>query len=70
MTYLHHGELLVDGAAVEWRCVSGHLHASTTDGLARALCWATGQWPRRHLVAALLRDPQSLPLLRAEADLE
>lgn len=70
LTYLHHGELLVDGAAVEWRCTSGQLHAATSDGLARALCWATGQWPRRHLVAALLRDPQSLPLLHAEADLE
>lgn len=60
----------MDGVAVEWRCVDGHLHASTTDGLARALCWATGQWARRHLVAALLRDPQTLPVLRAEADLE
>ena len=70
LTYLHHEELRVDGVAVEWRCVDGHLHASTTDGLARALCWATGQWARRHLVAALLRDPQTLPVLRAEADLE
>jgi len=50
--------------------VDGHVHASTTDGLARGLCWITGRWERRHLVAALLRDPQTLPMLRAEADLE
>lgn len=70
LTYLHHAELRVDGVAVEWRCVDGHVHASTTDGLARGLCWITGRWERRHLVAALLRDPQTLPMLRAEADLE
>ncbi|UOE22180.1 ATP-binding protein [Thermobifida halotolerans] len=70
LTYLHHAELRVDGVEVEWRSVGGHLHASTTDGLARALCWATGQWSRRHLIAALLRDPQTLPVLRAEVDLE
>ena len=70
LTYLHHEELIVDGAAVEWRCDGGALHAATTDGLARALCWAAGRWPYRHLVAAVLRDPQDLPALLAEADLD
>ncbi|TDQ55146.1 sacsin N-terminal ATP-binding-like domain-containing protein [Actinorugispora endophytica] len=70
LTYLHHDELRVDGVPVEWRCAGGHLHTATTDGLARALCWSTGQWSRRHLVAALLRDPQTLSVLLAEADLD
>lgn len=70
LTYLHHDELRVDGVPVEWRCVAGALHASSTDGLARALCWSAGRWRRRHLVAALLRDPQTLSALLAETDLD
>ncbi|GLU47437.1 sacsin N-terminal ATP-binding-like domain-containing protein [Nocardiopsis ansamitocini] len=70
LTYLHHEKLLLGGSSVEWRDTGGQLHASTPDGLARALCWSAGQWPRRHLVAALLRDPQTLSELLAEADLD
>ncbi|MEE2036613.1 ATP-binding protein [Nocardiopsis sp. CT-R113] len=69
-TYLHHEALTVDGVELEWYVGDGSVHASTTDGLARALCWRAGQWPRRHLVAAALRDPSSAARLLAEADLE
>ncbi|MFD6095237.1 sacsin N-terminal ATP-binding-like domain-containing protein [Nocardiopsis flavescens] len=69
-TYLHHAELVVDGVEVEWYAGGGVVHASTDEGLARALCWRTEQWGRRHLLAAALRDPDAAPLLLAEADLE
>ncbi|MFE6303614.1 sacsin N-terminal ATP-binding-like domain-containing protein [Nocardiopsis sp. NPDC057823] len=69
-TYLHHAELVVDGVEVEWYAGDGVVHASTSDGLARALCWRAEQWDRRHLLAAALREPEAAPLLLAEADLE
>ncbi|CAL9522078.1 hypothetical protein SUDANB121_03876 [Nocardiopsis dassonvillei] len=69
-TYLHHAELVVDGVEVEWYAGDGTVHASTSDGLARALCWRAEQWERRHLLAAALRDPDAAPLLLAETDLE
>ncbi|TQN27659.1 hypothetical protein FHX37_4383 [Haloactinospora alba] len=67
-TYVHHERLLVDGVAVSWRCGADALHASGVDGLARALCWAAGQWQRRHLVAAALHHPDTLPELLAETE--
>ncbi|MDA2805868.1 sacsin N-terminal ATP-binding-like domain-containing protein [Nocardiopsis suaedae] len=70
LTYVHHDTLLVDGTEVEWRVAEGTLHASTPEGLARALCWSVGTWARRHLVAAVLRAPDRAPFLLAEADLE
>ncbi|GAA3727731.1 hypothetical protein HDA32_000300 [Spinactinospora alkalitolerans] len=70
LTYLHHEELTVDGTRVEWRCIGGQVHASGTDGLARALSWTAGRWDLRHLVAAVLRDPRSVLDLLAEADLD
>ncbi|WP_017556172.1 sacsin N-terminal ATP-binding-like domain-containing protein [Nocardiopsis baichengensis] len=70
LTYVHHDTLTVDGAETEWRVADGVVHASTPDGLARALCWSAGTWARRHLVAAVLRDPDRAPFLLAEADLE
>ncbi len=72
LTYVHHEELTVDGVAVEWRYDGASLHAATTDGLARALCWAAGQWSRRHLLAAVLRDPgpAALSALLAETDFD
>ncbi|WP_433701930.1 sacsin N-terminal ATP-binding-like domain-containing protein [Nocardiopsis sp. CA-288880] len=69
-TYVHHRTLTVDGVELEWYVGDGTAHASTTDGLARALCWRAGQWSRRHLVAAALRDPSAAARLLAEADLE
>ncbi|MER7503288.1 hypothetical protein AB0L05_12995 [Nonomuraea pusilla] len=68
-TYVEHEKLLVDGAACAWRFFEGMVHCTGVDGLARGLAWATGQWNDRLAVAALLRDPESVPLLLAEADL-
>ncbi|MFW6638775.1 sacsin N-terminal ATP-binding-like domain-containing protein [Nocardiopsis algeriensis] len=69
-TYLHHETLTVDGTEVEWYVGDGAVHASTDDGLARALCWRAEQWERRHLVAAALRVPEAAARLLAEADLQ
>lgn len=69
-TYRHHETLTVDGVELEWYVGDGSVHASTADGLARALCWRAGQWSRRHLLAAALRDPSGSALLLAEADLD
>ncbi|MEU9126047.1 molecular chaperone Hsp90 [Streptomyces sp. NPDC048506] len=62
--YVEHEELLVgDGpdatAELDWRWTpDGTLHAATLEGVAAGLAWATGQWPRRFEVAALLEDPE------------
>ncbi|WP_159943544.1 MULTISPECIES: sacsin N-terminal ATP-binding-like domain-containing protein [unclassified Nocardiopsis] len=69
-TYLHHQTLTVDGVELEWYVGDGSLHASGSDGLARALCWRAGQWSRRHLLSAVLRDPSAAARLLAEADLD
>ncbi|MFC0036995.1 sacsin N-terminal ATP-binding-like domain-containing protein [Actinomadura rayongensis] len=68
--YVAHDPLVVDGRAVPWWTGDGEPHASGPEGLARALAWLTGRWPDRLLVAAVLRDPDDLPTLLAEADLE
>jgi hypothetical protein len=68
-TYVEHDKLLVDGSAITWRFYEGAVHCTGVDGLARGLAWATGQWNDRLAVAALLRDPEAVPLLLAEADL-
>jgi hypothetical protein len=69
-TYLHHQTLTVDGVEVEWYVADGSVHASTSDGLARALCWRAGQWSRRHVLADALREPGAVARLLAEADLD
>ncbi|MDX3750886.1 sacsin N-terminal ATP-binding-like domain-containing protein [Streptomyces sp. AK08-02] len=57
-TYVEHEELVVDGVELDWRRTrDGVLHASTLEGVAAALAWTAGQWPRRFEVAALLEDP-------------
>ncbi|MFB7460076.1 sacsin N-terminal ATP-binding-like domain-containing protein [Streptomyces sp. NPDC056188] len=57
-TYVEHEELVVDGTGLDWRLTSdGVLHAATLEGVAAGLAWASGQWPRRFEVAALLEDP-------------
>ncbi|MEV4289498.1 hypothetical protein AB0K40_28695 [Nonomuraea bangladeshensis] len=68
-TYVEHEKLLVDGVECAWRYFEGAVHCTGVDGLARGLAWATGQWGDRLAVAALLRDPDAVPLLLAEADL-
>ncbi|GII65188.1 hypothetical protein Skr01_52730 [Sphaerisporangium krabiense] len=69
-TYVEHAALTVDGARVPWRFFEGAVHATGVEGLARGLAWASGQWGDRLAVAALLRDPDAVPLLLAEADLD
>ena len=67
-TYVEHDELVLDDEVeVEWRVTGGDVHASTFDGLARALAWAAGRWDRRHLIAALLAEPERAAELAAEA---
>ncbi|WP_030941122.1 sacsin N-terminal ATP-binding-like domain-containing protein [Streptomyces sp. NRRL S-646] len=57
-TYVEHEELFVDGVELDWRLTTdGMLHAATLEGVAAGLAWASGQWPRRFEVAALLEDP-------------
>ncbi|MFB4312095.1 sacsin N-terminal ATP-binding-like domain-containing protein [Actinomadura sp. GTD37] len=68
--YLAHDRLVVDGQVVPWWTRDGEVHASGAHGLARALAWSTGNWAARLLVEAVLRDPESVPVLLAEADLE
>ncbi|MGA5322537.1 sacsin N-terminal ATP-binding-like domain-containing protein [Streptomyces seoulensis] len=56
--YVEHDELLVGGVEIDWRLTGdGVLHAATLEGVAAGLAWASGQWPRRFEVAALLEDP-------------
>jgi hypothetical protein len=68
--YQAHDPLVVDGTELPWRCMAGAVHAAGPDGLARGLAWAAGQWPSRHLLAALLQDSGAAPRLLAEADLD
>jgi hypothetical protein len=66
-TYVEHDELILDGAhEVAWRVVGGVAHASTFDGMARALAWVSGRWDRRHLIAALLVEPERAEELAEE----
>jgi hypothetical protein len=69
-TYLAHERLIVDGQDVPWWTRDGEVHASGTGGLARALAWSCGDWAARLLAEAVLRDPDALPVLLAEDDLE
>ncbi|AEF40580.1 sacsin N-terminal ATP-binding-like domain-containing protein [Hoyosella subflava] len=68
--YWHHSPLTVNDVEAEWSTAGGDLHASTDDGLARALCWTAGQWERRHLVAAALREPAKAAQLLAESEMD
>jgi len=68
--YDAHDRLIVDGIEVPWRYTAGAVHAAGIDGLACGLAWAAGQWPARHLLDALLREPAATARLLAEADLD
>jgi hypothetical protein len=79
--YRLHERLLVtdlDGrpTRVRWRVVGGiggEIHAdaaSGSDALARALAWRSGEWHRRHAIAAALRDPAGTAVRDAEDDLD
>ena len=70
-TYIEHEELVLDDEfETDWRVIDGEVHASTFDGLARALAWAAGRWDRRHLIAALLAEPEHADELAAETYFE
>jgi hypothetical protein len=69
-TYQAHDKLVVDGIPVPWRYTHGAVHASSPDGLACGLAWASGNWAARRLLAALLTDPAAAPRLLADADLD
>ncbi|MFI9584473.1 sacsin N-terminal ATP-binding-like domain-containing protein [Streptomyces sp. NPDC052236] len=57
-TYVEHEELVAGGVELDWRRTpDAVIHASTVEGVAAGLAWATAQWPRRFEVAALLEDP-------------
>ena len=65
-TWFEHDQLLVDGVEVDWWVDGQAVHAATSDGLARALAWAAGEWPARHLLAALLAEPGDVVRLVVE----
>ncbi|MFD3724537.1 sacsin N-terminal ATP-binding-like domain-containing protein [Streptomyces sp. NPDC058671] len=57
-SYIEHEELRAADTELDWRRTpDGVIHASTLEGVAAALAWSAGQWPRRFEVAALLEDP-------------
>ncbi|PRY00657.1 hypothetical protein [Allonocardiopsis opalescens] len=68
--YLDHDDLIVDGTSVTWRYTDDEVHAATLGGLARGLAWASGHWPLRHLLEAVLTEPERAAELLAEAALD
>jgi hypothetical protein len=68
--YQAHDKLTVDGIELAWRYLDGQIHAASPAGLGCALAWRAGQWPLRHLLTALLADPDSAPRVLADADLD
>ncbi|MFC8733878.1 sacsin N-terminal ATP-binding-like domain-containing protein [Luteimicrobium sp. NPDC057192] len=73
---VRHEHLVVAGHRVPWwvtRRADGPgdapdvvVHATTTDGLARGLALAAGDWTLRHALAAALADPSAADALVAE----
>jgi hypothetical protein len=68
--YLAHDKLTVDGIALPWRYLDGEIHATTAAGLGCALAWRAGRWTLRHLLTALLADPDGADRVLADADLD
>ena len=74
-SYVHHERLVVDGVEIPWWYEEGAdggegtVHASGAFGLARGAAWECGRWADRLLAEAVLRDPDALPSLLAEAEL-
>ncbi|GAA3631745.1 hypothetical protein GCM10022223_57320 [Kineosporia mesophila] len=65
VTWCEHDSLVVDGVEVDWwvegEGTTARLHASTVDGLARALAWSGERWDLRDLLAGVLADPDLGP---------
>jgi hypothetical protein len=68
--YQAHDKLTVDGIELAWRYLDGQIHAASPAGLGCALAWRAGRWPLRHLLTALLTDPDGAPRVLADADLD
>ncbi len=68
--YQAHDKLTVDGIELPWRYLDGEIHAATAAGLGCALAWQAGQWTLRHLLTALLADPDGADRVLADADLD
>jgi len=67
-TWWEHEELRVDGVEVSWWVDSGGApHAATFDGLAKALAWASGRWGQRHVIRAVLNEPDRSSELLVDA---
>ncbi|MFB6721245.1 sacsin N-terminal ATP-binding-like domain-containing protein [Kribbella sp. NPDC056345] len=63
-----HEELTVDGVEVSWWVdADGAPHAATFDGLAKALAWASTRWDRRHVIRAVLNEPDRASELLTDA---
>ncbi|MFI5733500.1 hypothetical protein ACIA49_25520 [Kribbella sp. NPDC051587] len=63
-----HEELTVDGVEVSWWVdADGAPHAATFDGLAKALAWASSRWDRRHVIRAVLNEPDRASELLTDA---
>ncbi|MFF1819922.1 sacsin N-terminal ATP-binding-like domain-containing protein [Kribbella sp. NPDC058245] len=63
-----HEELTVDGVEVSWWVdAEGAPHAATFDGLAKALAWASSRWDRRHVIRAVLNEPDRASELLTDA---
>ena len=55
-----HEGLEVAGRPVAWWVADGTVHCEdSTAGLGRALAWVTERWEERHLLVALLEDPEN-----------
>jgi hypothetical protein len=55
-----HERLMVGDRNVSWWVAGETVHCEdTTAGLARALAWVTDRWADRHMLAALLDDPEN-----------
>jgi hypothetical protein len=68
--YQAHDKLTVDGVELPWRYLGGEIHAASPAGLGCALAWRAGRWPLRHLLTALLADPDGADRVLADADLD
>ena len=67
-TWWEHEELTVDGVEVSWWVdADGAPHAATFDGLAKALAWASGRWDQRHVIRAVLNEPDRSSELLVDA---
>ena len=67
-TWWEHEELTVDGVEVSWWVDGdGGPHAATFDGLAKALAWASGRWDQRHVIRAVLNEPDRSSELLVDA---